>query len=79
MAKYSESYRTAAGTNYVIHFDPQPMADGTFAARVLMARHLPDMVEEFEVKVKGNPTFATEQEAAKAGLLAGSQWVTDLG
>lgn len=79
MSKQSQSFRTAAGANYVIHFDPQLMADGTYAPKVIIAQHLNDMVEEFPIGVKGNPTFPTEQEAAKAGLLAGSQWVSDLG
>ena len=79
MDKQFASFKTVAGTNYVIHYEPQPMADGTYAPKVIIAKHLNEMVEEFPIGVKGNLTYPTEQEAAKAGLLAGSQWVSDLG
>lgn len=78
MKKWSESLNKNDEA-YVIHHTPQLMGNGKFASKLVIARHYPDRIEEFQVSLIGNPEFDTEIEAAALGLKAGKEWVRDLG
>ncbi|OWF65075.1 hypothetical protein B6A14_04490 [Polynucleobacter hirudinilacicola] len=78
MSKWSQSVKKDDEV-YVLHHTPQLMGNGKFASKLVIARHYPDRIEEFQVPLIGNPEFETEIEAAELGLKAGKEWVRDLG
>ncbi len=65
--------------NYLIRYAPQLMANGKYAAKLIIALDYRSGISERPIGIKNNPEFDTELEAAQQGLKAGMEWVRDHG
>jgi hypothetical protein len=75
--KYGYKY-TYNGTEYLLHCDPMPMADGRFGAQVIIIRGH-DGSELIERRFPALDYFDTEEEAADYARHWGAQWIEDHG
>jgi hypothetical protein len=60
--------------HYVVRYKPQPTPDGRFLAYVIILRSMTRMHTEAALTPDG-PSFASQIDAARAGLEAGKRWI----